>query len=108
MSAFDIAACPSRPARHGRRYLLRAAILVFAVVPCAGAGQPVPTTLDLSGVVAGLPPAADTGKPAVVPPVELVEPEPNGCVPALPCGTRLLGSVRKDGTVELQVPALHW
>lgn len=85
-----------------------AVIITFAFMLPASAGQPATATLDLSGVAAGLPPGADTGKPPVVPPVELVQPETNGCVPALPCGTRLLGSVRKDGAVELQVPALHW
>jgi hypothetical protein len=25
-----------------------------------------------------------------------------------PCGTRLLGTVRKNGAVELQLPALRW
>jgi hypothetical protein len=28
--------------------------------------------------------------------------------PAVRCGTRLLGTVRKNGAVELQVPALRW
>jgi hypothetical protein len=56
----------------------------------------------------GLPPPADTGKPSVVmPPAELA-PEPKDCVPALPCGSRMIGEIRKNGAVELQVPALRW
>ena len=29
-------------------------------------------------------------------------------LPALPCGTQLLGTVRKNGAVELAVPAFRW
>ena len=70
------------------------------------AGQPM---VDLD-VLPGLPPAADSGKPAIVrPPVAaLGQNQSNRCLPPLPCGTRLLGTVRKNGAVELQVPALHW
>ncbi len=67
--------------------------------------------LDLSGVLPGLPAPADTGKPAIVPPATAAEPPRTGathCAPPLPCGTRLLGTVRKNGAVELQVPALRW
>ena len=34
--------------------------------------------------------------------------EAERCLPALPCGTLLLGDVRKNGAVELRVPALRW
>ena len=72
----------------------------------AFAGQAA-AQLDLSP---GLPPAADSGKPAIVPPpvAALGRSETGGCLPPLPCGTRLWGTVRKNGAVELQVPALHW
>ena len=72
----------------------------------AFAGQ-VAVDLDLAP---GLPPAADSGKPAVVPPPvgALGQNETGRCLPPLPCGARLLGTVRKNGAVEFQVPALHW
>jgi hypothetical protein len=44
----------------------------------------------------------------VPPAAPLGQAETGGCLPALPCGTRLLGTVRKNGAVELQVPALRW
>jgi len=80
--------------------------LAGAVLAPAFAG-PAAVDLDLSP---GLPPAADSGKPAIVPPpvATLGTNEPGSCVPPLPCGTRLLGTVRKNGAVELQVPALRW
>jgi hypothetical protein len=55
-------------------------------------------------------PAADSGKAAIVPPAARApgQEESEKCVPALPCGTRLLGAVRRNGAVELQVPALRW
>lgn len=63
--------------------------------------------LDLSP---GLRPQADSGKPAVVPPsvTALGQNPAASCPPALPCGTRLLGTVRRNGAVEVQVPALRW
>jgi hypothetical protein len=80
--------------------------LAGAALAPAFAGQPA-VDLDVSP---GLPPAADSGKPAIVaPPVAaLGKNEPRSCVPPLPCGTRLLGTVRKNGAVELEIPALHW
>jgi len=34
--------------------------------------------------------------------------EPEACASPLPCGARLLGTARKNGAVEFQVPALRW
>jgi hypothetical protein len=53
---------------------------------------------------------AETGKAAIVPPAARTpeQGESGSCVSALPCGTRLLGTVRRNGAVELQVPALRW
>ncbi|HEV2336308.1 MAG TPA: hypothetical protein VGS13_12475 [Stellaceae bacterium] len=87
--------------------LIAAALgLAGAVLAPAFAGQSG-IDLDLS---AGLPPPADTGKPAVVPPAaaSLEQNEPAGCAAALPCGTRLLGTVRRNGAVEFQIPAWRW
>jgi hypothetical protein len=55
-------------------------------------------------------PSTESGKPEIGGPPSAA-PDTGGsarCTPPLPCGTRLLGSVRKDGAVELQVPALRW
>jgi hypothetical protein len=94
------------------RLLRAAAALAFAAaaaaVTPAVAGQPI-SAIDLSDAAAALPPPANTGKPAIVlPPPGLAYPEPKACLPALPCGTRLFGAIRKNGAVELQVPAWRW
>lgn len=85
-----------------------AAVAVAMAIASSGssaAGQP-DNGVDV-GI--GLPPRADTGKPALVmPPAELIPSDPGSCEPLLPCGTRLLGEIRKDGAVELQVPVLRW
>ena len=54
-------------------------------------------------------PPADTGKPSgVMPPASDGPATAGHCLPPLPCGTRLYGTLRRDGGVELQVPALRW
>ncbi len=80
--------------------------LAGAALGPAFAGQAT-VDLDLSP---GLPPAADSGKPAIVPPPVAVlgQNQTGSCLPPLLCGTRLLGTVRKNGAVELQIPALRW
>jgi len=89
-----------------RRLIAAAFALAGAALAPGFAGQP---DVDL-GLPPGLPPAADSGKPAIVPPPVAAQgqSEAGGCLPPLPCGTRLLGTVRKNGAVELQIPALHW
>lgn len=84
-----------------------AGVLAAAAQATALAGQPA-GGLDLSGTVPALPPPADTGKPALPPPAAFMPRGPETCVTALPCGTRLYGAIRKDGAVELQVPAWRW
>ena len=94
--------------RHLSRFPLIPIALALAGVMLAPAfaGQAA-VDLDLSPA---LPPAADSGKPAIVPPpvAALGQREKVGCLPPLPCGARLLGTLRKNGAVEFQVPALHW
>jgi hypothetical protein len=89
-----------------RRLMAAAFALVVAMFAPAFAGQ---SAIDLD-LAPGLPPRADTGKPAIVPPsvTALEQNERGKCLPQLPCGTRLLGTVRRNGAVELQVPALDW
>jgi hypothetical protein len=90
-----------------KRQLIAAAFaLAGAVFALAFAGQPA-VDLDL---LPGLPPPAASGKPAIVPPpaAALEQSGPGRCQPPLPCGTQLLGTVRKNGAVELQLPLLRW
>ena len=91
-----------------RRWLRIRLGLAAALV--AGAGPALAgrsgATVDLGSL---LPPPADTGKaPTRLPPPGLEQNPPSGCLPELPCGTRLLGTIRKDGAVELRVPAWRW
>ncbi len=89
-----------------RRLAVAAFALAGVMFTPAFAGQGA-VDLDLSP---GLPPAADSGKPAIVPPpvAALGQSATGDCLAPLPCGARLLGTVRKNGAVEFQVPALHW
>ena len=83
-----------------------AALLLAATLPAA-AGQPA-GGIDLS--LPGTPSAAESGKARLQGPPAAAPGASDGtsCAPALACGARLLGSVRKNGAVELQVPALRW
>lgn len=84
-----------------------AAALLLAASCWAIAGQP-DGGLDLSGAMPGGS-SAESGKPAIGgPPAAAPGNKADSCASPLPCGTRLLGSVRKNGAVELQVPALRW
>ena len=89
-----------------RRLIPAAFVLAGAAFIPVFAGQ---SAVDLNSLP-GLPPPADSGKPAIVPPAvaALERSETGSCQPPLPCGTRLLGAVRKNGAVELQVPVLRW
>ena len=94
--------------RRIARSLPIAAACLLAASGWALAGQS-DGGLDLTRPVPGAS-SAESGKP-VIGEWRNKTPEMGGatqCAPPLPCGTRLLGSVRKDGAVELQVPALRW
>jgi hypothetical protein len=83
------------------------ASLAVLLAPAWAGDRPVASEWGSSAVV--LSPPADTGKPLLPgPPAAAGAGEPERCVSPLPCGTRLLGTVRKDGAVEVQVPALRW
>lgn len=89
--------------------LIPAALAFAAAAGPALAGQPAAGFGPPDGLP-GLSPPAESGKPAFG--AERAAPlgtgETGGCMPALPCGTRLFGTIRKNGAVELQVPALRW
>jgi len=89
---------------------LAAAIALAMTAAWPVLAGPSDNAVDLSGVPAGLPRPADSGKPmlSILPPANVRADEAERCLPALPCGTLLLGEVRKNGAVELRVPALRW
>jgi len=93
--------------RRVTRGRLIAAALASAFAAPAMAGEP--PAAGPPGLWLELPRMpADTGKPLIPMPQAASRDDSAGCVPALPCGARLLGTVRKKGAVELQVPALRW
>ena len=98
----------SRRKPAATRYLSGAALVLAAAITPAVGGQPA-ADLAPSDRAWSPAPLAESGKPMLVPPapLPLQTTEPR-CLPALPCGTRLLGTVRKNGAVELQVPAWRW
>jgi hypothetical protein len=53
-------------------------------------------------------PPADSGKPLITRPPTLSPDSAGNCLPEMPCGMRLLGTVQRNGAVELQVPAWRW
>jgi hypothetical protein len=79
---------------------LAASTPVWADDRAASANRPWPFIL--------LSPPADTGKAALPPLPNAGVREPEVCASPLPCGARLLGTARKNGAVEFQVPALRW
>jgi hypothetical protein len=95
-----------RGCRIARLAAASAAAIALAAIS-AVAGE-VGSGIDLWYGAPGLPPRTDTGKPAITLPPALFAPEPDTCLPALPCGTRLIGRNGSDGAVVLQVPALRW
>lgn len=80
------------------------AMLAVSVIAAPGHADPNAGGLDLSSVPDPLP-RADSGKPAIR--TDSSAPSTR-CLPTLPCDARLIGTVRKNGAVELQVPAWHW
>ena len=86
--------------------MLATAMAALAVAAPSRAGEPVSAA---GGVIWTRP--VETGKPAILTPTPSQPPAPptgDTCPPALPCGARLIGSVQKNGAVELQVPAWRW
>ena len=81
------------------------AAAIIAAAP-AIAGQPS-SAVDLWSAPTVLPPA-DSGKPMIFTPPAVVPRLAEDCLPGMPCGTRLHGTVRRNGAIELQVPALRW
>jgi hypothetical protein len=81
------------------------ALGVVASMPASGGQSGV---ADLWSAPSILPPA-DSGKPMIFTPPPVLPGRPaEDCLPGMPCGMRLLGTVRRNGAVELQVPALRW
>ena len=83
-----------------------AAVLVCSLDPSSRAGE----RDRADGGIVWTPPTAGTGKPVIFvpPPQPATMAEKQTCLPALPCGSRLIGAVQKDGVIELKVPAWRW
>jgi hypothetical protein len=85
-----------------------AVIALGVVVAMPALGGQSDAVVDLWSAPSVLPPA-DSGKPMIfAPPAFAPGRPPEDCLPGMPCGMRLLGTVRRNGAVELQVPALRW
>ena len=81
------------------------ALAILAAMP-AEAGQSG-AALDLWSPATDLP-RADSGKPVIFTPPPIVPKGTDDCPRAMPCGLRLLGTVQRNGAVELRLPALQW
>jgi hypothetical protein len=88
-----------------RRLLAAFAVAMTAAVPVL-AGQSG-AAVDLWNPPATWPPT-DSGKPAIQMPPTFLPRSAEDCPRGMPCGLRLLGTVQRNGAVELQVPALRW
>jgi hypothetical protein len=85
-----------------------AAVALSVVVAMPALGGQSDAVVDLWSAPTVLAPA-DSGKPMIFAPPAVVPGRPaEDCLPGMPCGMRLLGTVRRNGAVELQVPALRW
>ena len=85
-----------------------AVIALGVVVAMPALGGQSGAVVDLWSAPTVLAPA-DSGKPMIFAPPAVVPGHPaEDCLPGMPCGMRLLGTVRRNGAVELQVPALRW
>jgi hypothetical protein len=85
-----------------------AVIALSVVVAMPALGGQSGAVVDLWSAPSILPPA-DSGKPMILTPSPVLPARPiEDCLPTMPCGMRLLGTVRRNGAVELQVPALRW
>ena len=91
-----------------KRWIAAALIAANSALPAA-AQQLSPADLAKPSNPGLLPPT-ETGKPLLLtpPPLTTRPGSENGCVPGLPCGTRLLGAVQKNGAVAVEFPALKW
>ena len=92
-----------------RRRRLLSAIIGFATAVAAPAVAQQPNNaIDLWSPPTAWP-LAESGKPVIFTPPPTLSPNAAGnCLPGMPCGLRLLGSVQRNGAVELQVPAWRW
>ena len=85
-----------------------AVIALSVVVAMPAFGGQSGAVVDLWSAPTVLAPA-DSGKPMIfTPPAAMLSHPAEDCLPGMPCGMRLLGTVRRNGAVELQVPALRW
>jgi hypothetical protein len=94
-----------------RRWLIALALTTGMISLPVMAQQKVTSPTDLAvPPLVGTPAPGDSGKPVILaPPSIIARPDDAiGCVPGLPCGTRLTGAVQKNGAVAIEFPALKW
>jgi hypothetical protein len=92
--------------RRAKAWVLAAAAMgALALVASASAADPSGPPVLWAPI-----PPADSGKPVILgpPPPPQAPPAAENCPPTLPCGSRLLGTVQRNGAVEFQVPAWRW
>jgi hypothetical protein len=86
-------------------------LIVLALASMAAAAPAVASqaasAIDLWNPPTAWPPA-ESGKPVITRPPTLSPYAARNCLPGMACGMRLLGTVQRNGAVELQVPALRW
>ena len=96
----------------GIRVRIGAGLTLAAALVFCGSAAPgrAGDTVARSGSFVWPPVTAETGKPPIFVPPPQPKPaaENENCIPALPCDTRLIGTVQKNGAVELSVPAWRW
>lgn len=81
------------------------ALAISAAMPAAAGQSGVAP--DLWSPATDLP-RADSGKPVIFTPPPVMPRVSDDCPRDMPCGLRLLGTVQRNGAVELRVPALQW
>jgi hypothetical protein len=86
------------------------AVLLSSAVCIATAAASEPTSAPDLLAGAGLPRGADAGKPVIFtpPPIVSKPTDTAECVPALPCGARLIGTNQRSGAVAIEFPAFRW
>src|SRR5438067_704552 len=96
-------------AKSMREWLTAAALaMLLAALASAWAGDFADGPYRSGAGVVLLPPI-ESGKPLRPPPASnFSQGQAEACLSPLPCGARLLGAARKNGAVELQIPALRW
>jgi len=85
------------------RFWAVTAVTMLTAIPAAA--DDLRPAIDFSAIPPVRP--ADRGKPMFFVPPPL-RPAPEPCQSPLPCGTRIVGAIERNGAVELAVPVWRW